>query len=100
MSKAPTEPRTNAVELSDEQQWVLHHRVVTLADEHLSAGDDVPDWLVESFERLESDGSSLPERAIDPLEADLRAYVEDPETPSSDAKTATAILDALSDRSD
>ncbi len=100
MSRAPTESQTYDVDFTREQRWILHHRVVNLADEILADGQQPPLWLVDLFDRLEDGESTLTERQATELQAEVADYVANPETPSSDEQIGTAILETLPDRLD
>ncbi|WP_256532299.1 hypothetical protein [Halovivax cerinus] len=96
MSSSPKETETFDVDFTREQRWIVHHRVVTLADEALAAGTQPPAWLVDLFERLEAGSSTITVRQATELRADLSDYVTDGETPQADEDVATAALEDLS----
>lgn len=95
MSSSPQEAETYDVDFTRKQRWIVHHRVVTLADEAFAAGAQPPAWLVDLFERLEAGSSSITARQATELQADLSEYVADADTPPADERVATAALAEL-----
>lgn len=96
MSSSPKETETFDVDFTRKQRWIVHHRVVTLADEAFAAGTKPPSWLVDLFERLEAGSSTITARQATELRADLSDYVTDADTPPADEAVATAALEELS----
>lgn len=95
MSSSPNKAKTYDVDFTREQAWIVHHRVVTLADEALAAGSQPPTWLVDLFERLEDGADEITGRQAAELRTVLTDYAEDTETPPADEAVATAIVDEL-----
>ncbi|WP_254862016.1 hypothetical protein [Halovivax gelatinilyticus] len=100
MSSAPTESQTYDVDFTREQLWVVHHRLVTLADEAFIDGDQPPEWLVDCFDRIEDGEPTLTARQVTELQSALATYVSHPETPPSDEQAGTAVIERLAEYAD
>lgn len=95
MSSTPRETETYDVDLAREERWIVHHVLVTRADEALSEREQPPAWLVDLFERIEADSETITGRQARKLADALASYANDDETPTRDVDTATDVVAEL-----
>jgi len=86
-------PDVQRVELSQAQQWVLHHLMLERLDEARERYQDTPWWAVTVANKLERGNFSFSTFEVWRLRQDLRRYID--EAPQRDAEEAESILAAL-----
>jgi hypothetical protein len=95
MSSSPTTSNTNLqhVDLSREQQWTLHHRMVDLLDDARDDSSPPPWWAMKVVEKLEADSFTLTAFEAWRIRQDLQEYVE--EAHDGEREVARDILGQL-----
>ena len=89
----PQETETHDVTLSRTERWVVHHALTARADDFLDDAETPPDWLLESFETIESGSETFTRVQLRRLVDLLLAYAADGTTPEGDTTTARAVVD-------
>lgn len=92
----------HALDLSRDEQWILHHVVLDRMELEAQAPADTdapPVALYRVFEKLEAGTYRFSQREYDCLRDEVREYVECAETPERDRPVAERLLDEL-ERSD
>lgn len=97
MSSPPQETETQDIELSREEQWVVHDVVTQCADKHLDTDADTepPGWLLELFDTIEADEHVLTVTQSRKLHELLTSYADADDTVAVDTEHANAIVDRL-----
>ena len=97
MSSSPPETETYEVTLSRDEQWVVHHVLSNRLDEAIDADEAPPEWVLEVFDTLETDGDTdrLTGYQADHIYTELSAYVDREETPDRDVDDGSAVLEQL-----
>ncbi|NGM69872.1 hypothetical protein G6M89_12775 [Natronolimnobius sp. AArcel1] len=99
MSSPPPEAETYDIDLSRDEQWIVHHALVDHADALIDDGDTPPSWVLAALETVESDGeNTFTSYQARQLSVILCDYVERSGTPADDAAHGSAVIDALDDR--
>lgn len=94
MGTSPRETEPIDLDLTREQQWVLHHRLTRRADDVLETGEAVPSWILEAMASIESDDSLTRQEARNLYEL-VNADTAGENLPPEDIGHATAALDHL-----
>ncbi len=95
MSSQPQESETCTIDLSREQQWVVHHVLTTRADEAIDDSDTPPTWLLTLVETIESDEKTLTYHQARKLHDALKRYATADGTPDRDVEPATTVTSKL-----
>ena len=90
---SPQETETHDVTLSREERWIVHHVLTARADDVLDDGESPPEWMVDSFETLESGSETFTRSQTRHLSDALQTYANEDETPGEDATLASSIAD-------
>jgi len=87
------------VDLDREQQWVIHHVMVSRV-ERARAEDRVPPWWVtDAVEQVEEPGTpAFTAFQAWRLRRDLAEYAADDDTPKAESEQALAVVRTLEDR--
>lgn len=99
MSSPPPETETHEVTLSRDEQWVVHHVLVSRIDDAYDADESPPTWALEALEvieAIESDehAETFTGRQARELATLLETYL-DGDVPKRDAVHGSAIFDRL-----
>ena len=91
MSSSPQRSETVDVDLSHEEQWVVHHVLVRRGDAALDDRETPAAWLIDLIERIEGGEHTLTDHQARQLAEELTEYADTAETPSSDVETADRV---------
>lgn len=91
MSSTPQRSETHVVDLTREQRWVVHHVLVTRADESLDREEAPPEWLVDLLERIEADAETITDCQARKLADALSRYADAEATPDRDIALAIDV---------
>ncbi|OVE84847.1 DUF7853 family protein [Natronolimnobius baerhuensis] len=101
MSSQPPEAETYDIDLSRDEQWIVHHALVSYADDQIDDGDTPSSWVLAALETVEFDEeNTFTSYQARQLETVLSDYIEREGTPADDAAHGSAVIETLTDRLD
>ena len=95
MSSSPQQSKTVDVDLTHEEQWVVHHALVRRGDATLEERDELPAWLVSLIDRIEGDEHTFSDDQARRLAEELTTYATDSATPECDVEAADRVATTL-----
>ncbi len=95
MSSSPPTTETFEVDLSRDEQWVVHDVVARRVDDAIDDDEIPPTWALEVVETIESDGRTFTRKQANRVHEILADYIEAPETPRSDVDHGRIVLGRL-----
>ncbi|ARS91661.1 hypothetical protein [Natrarchaeobaculum aegyptiacum] len=99
MSSPPPETETHEVPLSRDEQWVVHHVLVSRVDDAYDADESPPTWALEALETVEAiDSDEQSETFTGRQTRELATLLEiylDGDVPERDAVHGSTVYDRL-----
>lgn len=98
MSPTSSETDTHDIALVTPERWVVHHVLAARIDEAIDADERPPEWALEAFAAIESDGETetLTDEQIRHIARLLESYLDD--APKRDVVYGSAVLERLESR--
>lgn len=93
MSSSPPTTETYEVDLSRDEQWVVHDVVARRVDDAIDDENTPPTWALEVVETIESDGNTFTREQVNRTYEIVTSYIETSETPDSEVNTGESVLD-------
>lgn len=93
MSSSPPTTETYEVDLSRDEQWVVHDVVARRVDDAIDDEDIPPAWALEVVGTIESDGKTFTREQVNRMYEIVTTYIETPETPASEVDTGESVLE-------
>ena len=97
MSSPPPETETHDIEFSRDEQWIVHHALVTHVNDAIDDGDSPPSWAIDVLEAVESgdETETLTGYQARRLHEVVAEFVERSDTPEADVEHGSAALERL-----
>lgn len=95
MSSSPPTTETYEVDLSRDEQWVVHDVVARRVDDAIDDDAAPPAWAIEVVETIESDGRTFTREQVTNVHEVVSAYLDAPETPASDVAYGASVLERI-----
>jgi len=100
MTRADTDHvERKTVDLDREQQWVIHHVMVSRVERARGADRTPPWWVTDTVEQVEArERPGFTAFQAWRLRRDLAEYAGDVDTSAAESRRALAVVEALEDR--